>query len=86
MSQVRAVRPPGLAASSPARDHIHSLMRGQLEAIRAHESGTRLRTDPEGLHKMRVSRLRAILGAVQDMFESRWLGALRSELDWLGRA
>jgi CHAD domain-containing protein len=61
-------------------------MRVQLGVIRAKEPGTRRGTDPEELHKMRtaVRRLRAILGAVRDMFDPEWLDGLRSELDWLG--
>lgn len=31
-----------------------------------------------------VRRLRAILGAVRDMFDPKWVAGLRSELDWLG--
>jgi CHAD domain-containing protein len=60
-------------------------MREQLKVIRAKEPGTRLGTDSEDLHDMRaaVRRLRAILGAVRDMFEPEWLDGLRSELDWL---
>jgi CHAD domain-containing protein len=61
-------------------------MREQLGLIRTREPGTRLGANPEELHKMRtaVRRLRAILGAVRDMFDPEWLGGLRGELDWLG--
>ena len=53
--------------SRPAADpvtQILTLLREQLKVIRAEEPGTRRRTDPEELHKMRaaVRRLRAILG------------------------
>jgi CHAD domain-containing protein len=86
MRQARAVKGSSVAASGPARDHILDLMREQLEAIRAHEPGTRAGTDPEQLHRMRtaVRRLRAILGAAREMFDPEWVGVLRSELDWLG--
>jgi CHAD domain-containing protein len=61
-------------------------MREQLEAMRAHEPGARQARDPEALRRMRVAarRLRAILGAVRDMFPPRWVESLRGELDWLG--
>jgi CHAD domain-containing protein len=61
-------------------------MREQIEVIREKEPGTRLGADPEELHRMRaaVRRLRAILGAVRDMFDPDWLEGLRSELDWFG--
>jgi CHAD domain-containing protein len=87
MPQARAAKNPRATVSSPVRDHILTLMREQLESIRMHESGTRLGTDPEELHKMRtaVRRLRAILGAARDMFDPEWLDGLRGELDWLGK-
>lgn len=71
---------------SPTRDQVLGLLREQLAALQAAEPGTRLGRDPEELHRMRtaVRRLRAILGAVRDMFEPRWLAHLRKELDWLG--
>jgi CHAD domain-containing protein len=86
MPWARAVQKPQIAASSRSRDQILALVREQLKVIRAEEAGTRLGTDPEELHKMRaaVRRLRAILGAVRDMFDLDWLEGLRGELDWLG--
>jgi CHAD domain-containing protein len=86
MTQTRPAKTPKVSPSSPTRDHILALMREQLEALRAHEPGTRLGSDPEELHQMRtaVRRLRAILGAVRDMFDPRWVDGLRKELDWLG--
>src|SRR5438034_805702 len=43
-------------------------------------------TDPEDVHEMRTAarRLRAILRAARLGFDRAWVGALRSELDWLG--
>jgi CHAD domain-containing protein len=78
--------PPGPAAS--ALDHVLAMLRAQLEAIRAHDPGTRLGTDPEELHRMRVAvrRLRAILRAARPMFEPEPIEALRGELAWLGDA
>ncbi len=86
MPWARAVQKPQIAASRRSRDQILTLVREQLKVIRAEEPGTRLGTDPEELHKMRaaVRRLRAILGAVRDMFDLDWLEGLRGELDWLG--
>jgi triphosphatase len=59
----------------------------QLEALRAHEAGTRQGADPEALHDMRVAtrRLRAALRC----FASVWppsAGSLRAELGWLGQS
>jgi CHAD domain-containing protein len=86
MPWARAVQKPQIEASSRSRDQILTLVREQLKVIRAEEPDTRRGTDPEDLHKMRaaVRRLRAILGAVRDMFDRDWLEGLRGELDWLG--
>lgn len=86
MARARPAKTPKASANSPTRDRILALMREQLQTLRAHEPGTRLGSDPEELHQMRtaVRRLRAILGAVRDMFDPRWVGGLRKELDWLG--
>jgi len=75
-----------VVASSAARARVLALMREQRDLIRAKEPGTRLGSDPEELHQMRaaVRRLRAILGAVRDMFDPKWVAGLRGELDWLG--
>jgi CHAD domain-containing protein len=77
---------PGPSGSTS--DHVQATMRAQLDAIRAHDPGTRLGTDPEDLHKMRtaVRRLRAILRAARPIFDVERSEALRSELDWLGIA
>jgi CHAD domain-containing protein len=73
-------------STGDARDRVLSLLREQIDALREAEPGTRLGRDPEELHKMRtaVRRLRALLGAVRDMFDPRWVSHLRRELDWLG--
>ncbi len=86
MPWARAAKKPRVGATAPSRDQILALMRDQIEAIREREPGTRLGADPEELHRMRaaVRRLRAILGAVRDMFDPDWLEGLRSELDWFG--
>ena len=70
---------------SPTRDQILGLLREQLAALQAAEPGTRLGRDPEELHRMRTAarRMRAILGAVRDMFDPKWVAHLRTELDWL---
>jgi CHAD domain-containing protein len=63
-------------------------MSALVQALRAHEAGTRAGQDPEHVHEMRVAvrRLRAILRASRALFDDRWVERLRSELDWLGAA
>lgn len=53
-----------------------------------HDPGTRLGSDPEELHKLRVStrRLRAYLRAAKPLLDPTWTKELRDELGWLGRS
>src|SRR5262249_54377580 len=85
-SQDSVARSPRLVASTASRHRILALMREQLDLIRAKELGTRVGSDPDELRQMRgaVRRLRAILGALRDMFHPKWVVGLRRELDWLG--
>jgi len=85
MLRLRAAKSLRVMARPAARDRILALIREHCDLIRAKEPGTRLGSDPEELHQMRaaVRRLRAILGAVRDMFDPKWVAGLRSELDWL---
>jgi CHAD domain-containing protein len=65
---------------------VLAMMQAQLAAIRAHDPGTRLGSDPEELHQMRVAtrRMRAVLRAARPMFAPGPLETLREELAWLG--
>ncbi len=77
----------GPAPDAPSTDHLRAALACQVDALLAHDPGTRLGTDPEDLHKMRVAtrRLRAYLRAARPMLEREWADALRAELGWLGR-
>ena len=74
--------------SAPAGEHVAAALRAQYEAIVRHDPGTRLGTDPEELHQMRVAtrRMRAILRAVRPLLDPDWVRSLRAELGWLGGA
>jgi CHAD domain-containing protein len=52
------------------------------------DPGTRLGSDPEDLHQLRVAtrRLRAFLRCGRPLIELSWAESLRSELAWLGQA
>jgi CHAD domain-containing protein len=65
---------------------VLAAMARYLQAVYAHDPGTRLGADPEELHQMRVSvrRLRAILRAARPMFAPKPIKAVRDELKWLG--
>jgi CHAD domain-containing protein len=60
----------------------------QLRRLLAHDPGTRLGTDPEDLHQLRVAtrRLRAFLRAARPHLDREWADSLRTELSWLGTA
>ena len=77
-----------LDPSASALDHVLAMLRAQLEAVRAHDPGTRLGSDPEELHQMRVAvrRLRAILRAARPLLDADRVEAARRELAWVGTA
>ena len=68
-------------------DALHARLREQYVAILANDPGTRLGTDPEALHDMRVAtrRLRALLRTIRGLIRPGTADTLRSELGWLGR-
>jgi CHAD domain-containing protein len=76
------------AKSAPPHEHLQAMLGAQYRAVLAHDPGTRLGTDPEDLHQMRVAtrRLRAFLRAGLPLLEPEWAESLRLELGWLGGA
>jgi CHAD domain-containing protein len=75
----------GSLASSPT-EHVKALLQVQVTRLLVHDPGTRLGTDEEELHQMRVAtrRLRAYLRAAGLMLAPDWVANVRSELAWLG--
>ena len=71
-------------ASSAAK--LRARIREQAERVLAHDPGTRLGTDSEELHQMRVAtrRLRAFLRAGSGLLDPEWVEPVREELKWLG--
>ena len=78
---------PVASGAGPA-DRLKAVLGQQLAQIVAHDPGTRLGSDPEDLHQMRVAtrRLRAVLRAARPMLDAGWVEPLREELRWLGAA
>ena len=72
--------------SAPVVEHLKILLAIQLGEILAHDPGTRLGTEVEELHKMRVAtrRLRAHLRAARGILVPAWVESLRAEAAWLG--
>ena len=71
-------------ASSAAT--LRARIREQVERVFAHDPGTRLGTESEELHQLRVAtrRLRAFLRAGQELVDPAWAEPVRTELKWLG--
>jgi CHAD domain-containing protein len=61
------------------------MIQAQYREIVAHDPGTRLGTDPEALHKLRVAvrRLRTVLRVARPMLDRDAADELRAELAWL---
>ncbi|MGI8974566.1 MAG: CHAD domain-containing protein [Gaiella sp.] len=59
----------------------------QVRRLLVHDPGTRLGSDAEDLHQLRVTtrRLRAFLRAGRSLLDRAWADDLRTELGWLGR-
>jgi CHAD domain-containing protein len=72
----------------PAAAHLTAAFEAQRRAILAHDPGTRLGTQPEELHQMRVAtrRMRAFLRAARPLLDPSFAEPLRAELQWLGSA
>jgi CHAD domain-containing protein len=89
LARVLGVEPPRRARlgpdASPA-EALRAALRDQLALLLAHDPGTRLGTDPEDLHQLRVAtrRLRAFLRASRSFVDKEWAEDLRAELGWLG--
>jgi CHAD domain-containing protein len=75
---------PRQAPTTPF-EALRARLREQLDEILAHDPGTRLGTDPESLHDMRVGvrRARALLRAGRPLIETD-TQMLSLELKWLG--
>ncbi len=77
---------PELPESASALEVLLAAIAEQYGKLLAHDPGTRLGTDPEDLHQMRVAtrRARAFLRGARPLLDEEWTKALRDELGWLG--
>ncbi len=76
------------ARDASSADALGTALDEQYERLLAHDPGTRLGSDPEDLHQMRVAtrRARAYLRAARPFLDQDWADGLRAELGWLGSA
>jgi CHAD domain-containing protein len=80
-------RPP-LGKDATPQEALRLAFREQYERLLAHDPGTRLGSDSEDLHQLRVAtrRMRAFLRAGRPLLDRPWAESLRAELGWLGGA
>lgn len=79
-----ATTPP--KADAPIREHLSWTLTRHVRWLIAHDPGTRLGTESESLHQMRVAvrRLRSVLRAARPILAAGWTAPLSDELAWLG--
>jgi CHAD domain-containing protein len=70
---------------APVVEHLKWALARHVRWLLAHDPGTRLGTESESLHQMRVAtrRLRALLRTARPVLLSAWVASLDQELDWL---
>jgi CHAD domain-containing protein len=73
-------------AEPTALDVVRSAIAGSTIKLVSNDPIVRLGEDPEGVHKARVAarRLRSDLRTFRPLLDRDWVGALRTELRWLG--
>ena len=77
-----------IRASADVGEALGIALLEQHSRLLAYDPGTRLGTDPEDLHQMRVAtrRARAFLRTARPILDVEWASELRDELGWLGSA
>jgi len=72
-------------AAAPVVEHLKWALLQHVGWLLAHDPGTRLGTEPENLHQMRVAtrRLRAVLSTARPILLPAWMTSLQQELKWL---
>lgn len=73
-------------AEAPVVDYLKWALAQHVGWLVAHDPGTRLGTEPESLHQLRVAtrRLRAVLHTARPILLPAWATSLQQELEWLG--
>lgn len=79
---------PALTDDASFNEVLTAALVDQHDRLLTHDPGTRLGSDPEDLHQMRVAtrRARAFLRAAAPLLDTEWAGDLRDELRWIGSA
>ena len=77
--------PPTALTAAPTQARLSEAFARQRRVVLSRDPGTRLGSDPEDLHDMRVAtrRLRSYLRAARALVDPAWATPLRTELGWL---
>lgn len=72
-------------AKAPVVEHLKWALAQHAGWLLAHDPGTRIGTESESLHQLRVAtrRLRAVLRTARPILLSEWMTSLHQELTWL---
>ncbi len=72
-------------AEAPVVEQLKWALARHVGWLLAHDPGTRLGTEPESLHQLRVAarRLRAVLRTARPILLPAWVTSLEQELEWL---
>ena len=70
---------------APVGEHVKWALARHVRWLLAHDPGTRLGTESESLHQMRVAvrRVRAVLRTARPILLPAWVASLDQELDWV---
>ena len=77
-----------IRSSDPQIRRLEDQVAKQHHALLRYDVGTRIGSDPESLHQLRVAarRLRALLAVARDLVDSEWAGEIKEGMRDLGRA
>jgi CHAD domain-containing protein len=77
-----------IRSSDPQIRRLEDQVAKQHHSLLRYDVGTRIGSDPESLHQLRVAarRLRAFLGVARDLVDTEWAGEIKEGMRDLGRA
>ena len=77
-----------IRSSDPQIRRLEDQVAKQHHSLLRYDVGTRIGSDPESLHQLRVAsrRLRAFLTVAHDLVDSKWAGEIKEAMRDLGRA
>ena len=88
VSHGRELVPVPVRSSDPEIRRLEDQVARQRDSLLRHDVGTRIASDPESLHQVRVAarRVRAFLGVAQDLVDTEWATEINDGMRSVGRA